>query len=369
MNGFGVARASPERKAAEPFKTLASLRPPGHLPPVARKSLVTGAAGFVGRHLVDALVTRGDEVTGLDITPDPGLEGANYAEVDIRNLRDLEAKLEGHDVVYHNASLVQTRKTGAAMVWAVNRDGTQNVLDACRTTEVPRLVYVSSASCVYEGRDIENGDESLPYSKVSQAPYADSKIAAEKLVREANGQGGLHTIALRPHVVFGPGDTRFLPAILARAKSGKLKLGVGLKKKLSDFTYIDNLIDALLLAEDSLLEKPNVVGGEAYFITNGEPRAFFGFVGEILKQLELPPIRGKVPFALAYFGASVAEAVEAMKGEASTADQGVSRFAVRYMCTHHYFSIAKAARDFGYQPRVSLDEGIARTCAHLTQGA
>jgi sterol-4alpha-carboxylate 3-dehydrogenase (decarboxylating) len=151
--------------------------------------------------------------------------------------------------------------------------------------------------------------------------------------------------------------------VLRRARAGKLKLGVGRERKLSDFTYVDNLVDALLLADEHLVAGRCV--GEAYFVTNGEPRPFFGFVGQVLAGLDLPPIRGAVPFWLAYGVAAVAEGVDALRGRAIGKENGLSRFAVRYMCTHHYFSIEKARRELGFSPRVSLDEGIARTCAHL----
>ena len=326
------------------------------------KSLVTGACGFVGRHLVAALVARGDEVTALDLGEEASLEGARFERCDVRDAAALARLCEKQDVVFHNVSVVHTRRTSADVVWAVNYEGTQNVIAACRKAGVPRLVYVSSASVVYEGRDIENGDETMPYAGLSQAPYADSKIAAEREVL-AQSRDGLATCAIRPHVVFGPGDTRFLPAVLDRARAGKLKFGVGRERKLSDFTYVDNLVDALLAADDKLAG--GEASGEAYFITNGEPRPFFGFVGDVLAGLDLPPIKGAVPFWLAYGVAAVAEGVDALRGREIGKENGLSRFAVRYMCTHHYFSIDKARRELGFEPRVSLDEGIRRTCEHL----
>ncbi len=323
--------------------------------------LVTGARGFVGRHLVRALRDRGDSVRALDVTPTVDADGI---QADVRDADALRRACEGVDVVFHVASVVHTRNTDRDLVFAINEGGTHNVIEACRARAVPRLVHVSSASVVYEGRDIENGDESLPYASISQAPYADSKIAAEKAVLAAHSDA-LSTCALRPHVVFGPHDTRFLPAILARAKAGKLKLGVGTGRELSDFTYVDNLIDALLLSADKLRDAPGVVGGQAYFITNGEPTPFFDFVGRVLAALELPPIRGHAPFWLAYSIASLAEMFARVRGQPVGQEDGLSRFAVRYMCTHHYFSIAKAARDLGYAPAVDIAEGIRRTCAAL----
>ena len=326
------------------------------------KSLVTGANGFVGRHLCDALLGRGDEVIALDVVDKAWRDDVQYHKVDIRDAASLSAHCQGVDVVFHAASVVHTRRTDQDVVFAVNEGGTKNMLAAARQAKVPRFVYVSSASVVYDGEDIENGDESMPYATTSQAPYADSKIAAEKHVL-LECDDALRTCAIRPHVVFGPGDTRFLPAILDRAKSGKLKLGVGKGTELSDFTYVTNLTDALLASDDKL--KEGTAAGEAYFVTNGEPTPFFDFVGRVLAALDLPPIRGHAPFWLAYGAASIAEGVAKLRGKAIGQEDGLSRFAIRYMCTHHYFSIKKARRDLGYEPAVSIDDGIALTVATM----
>jgi sterol-4alpha-carboxylate 3-dehydrogenase (decarboxylating) len=333
---------------------------------IAVKSLVTGGCGFIGRLLVDALVARGDEVTVVDFAEKPPRPDVRFLRVDLRDREATSAFCAGQDVVFHNASVVHTRRNREEDVWAVNFGGTRNVLAGCREHGVARLIYVSSASAVYEGRDIENGDESMPYSQVSQAPYADSKIAAEKEVLKSNGQGGPLTCAIRPHVVFGPGDERFLPAILSRARSGRLKYAVGMQRKLSDFTYASNVADALLLADEKLVPG-SAVGGSAYFITNGEPMGFWDFVGRVLERLRLPPIRGRVPFPIAYAVAAAYEAVDTMRGGTLNSENGLSRFAIRYMCTHHYFSIARAQRDLGYVPAVSIADGIERTARHLEQ--
>jgi len=331
------------------------------------KSLVTGAKGFVGRHLVAALAARGDEVTATDLGSEPVGDGeTRYVEADLCDEASIASVVEGHDVVFHNASVVHTRRTSEDIVWDVNEGGTQRVIAACRKHGVGRLVYVSSASSVYEGEDIENGDESLPYSTISQAAYADSKIAAEKRVLGENDET-LATCAIRPHIIFGPGDTRFLPAILDRAKAGKLRFGVGREHKLSDFTYIDNLIDGLLRADEHLQGEAPAAAGKAYFVTNGEPMPFFTFIGKVLAQLDLPPVITNMPYRLVYAIAAVSEKLDELRGRPVGFENGMSRFAVRYMCTHHYFSIERARRDLGYTPSVDLDEGISRTCAHLRE--
>ncbi len=328
-------------------------------------SLVTGGGGFVGRALVSALRARGDRVIVVEPFGDPFRDDVQFERVDIRD-SDAFAKLcKGVDTIFHNASLVHTKHNREEDVWSVNLGGTRSVLRAAFEARVKKLVYVSTASAVYEGRDIERGDETLPYAAKSQAPYADSKIAAEREVLAANGQRGVATCAIRPHVVFGPGDGRFLPAIVKRARAGKLRFSVGVKnKKLSDFTFVTNLVDALVSADERLtLDSP--VAGQAYFVTNGEPMPFFAFVAKVLKELDLPPIIGAVPYPIVYAAAAFKEGLDTLRGGTLNAEDGMSRFAVRYMVKHHYFDIHKAQRDLAYTPRVSLDEGIRLTCAAL----
>jgi nucleoside-diphosphate-sugar epimerase len=332
---------------------------------VQQVSLVTGGGGFVGRALVSALVARGDRVIVAEPFVAPFRDDVRFEKVDIRDGAALSALCEGVTSIFHNASLVHTKHNREEDVWSVNLGGTRSVLRSAWQAGVKKLIYVSTASAVYEGQDIEAGDETLPYAQKSQAPYADSKIAAEREVLAAHGQRGMATCAIRPHVVFGPGDRRFLPAIVTRAEKGQLRFSVGLgNRKLSDFTYVDNLVDALLAADERLsLDSP--VGGQAYFVTNGEPMPFFDFVGKVLNELQLPAIRGAVPFPLVYAAATLKEGLDTLRGGTLNAEDGMSRFAVRYMVRHHYFDIRKARRDLGYVPRVSLQEGIRRTCAAL----
>lgn len=328
------------------------------------RALVTGSNGFVGQHLTRALAARGDEVVAFDLSPGRFTEtGIRSVAGDLRDAAALREACQGVQAVYHVASRVQTRRTGADEVREVNVGGTEKLLDACRADGVPRMVYVSSASVVYAGRDIERGDETLPYPAHFHAPYAETKALAERIVLEASGRGDVLTCAVRPHIVFGPGDTRFFPAVLGRARSGRLKAYVGEAQKLSDFTYVDNLVDGLLLAGDAL-SPDSKVAGRAYFVTNGEPRSFWDFVGQLLDGLGLKRPGFRVPFPIAYSAAAIREGLDAIRGIA-TSEESLTRFTIRYLTTHHYFSHDKATRELGYRPRVSLDEGIERTLTTL----
>ena len=327
-------------------------------------AVVTGSRGFLGVHLVEALAKRGDTVTALDVVEGKSSHAnVNHVAVDLRDAAAVKKAIAGADTVFHAASRVQTQRHGADEVIAVNVGGTRNVLAACKAEKVPRLVYVSSASVVYDGKDLENGDETLPYPTSFHAPYAETKAQAEREVLKANGEGGVFTCSVRPHVVFGPGDGRFLPAVLERAKSGKLKAYVGDATKKSDFTFIDNLVHGLLLAQKHLADG-GPAGGQAYFITNGRPLAFWEFVGRFLDGLGYKRPTFRVPFSIAYTAAGVRETIDSLRGR-MTPEAGFTRFSIRYLTTHHYFSIAKAKRDLGYEPVVDLEEGIARTIAAL----
>ncbi len=329
------------------------------------RALVTGGNGFVGRHLVRALAARGDEVVAMDLAEWAGGAAPSIRSFvgDLRDAAALERACEGADTVFHVASRVQTRKTGADEVFDVNVGGTRKLLAACRAKAVPRMVYVSSASVVYGGQDIAGGDESLPYPARFHAPYAEAKARAEEEVLRAS-DGALATCAIRPHIIFGPGDTRFFPAVLNRARSGRLKAYVGDPHKLSDFTYVDNLVDGLLTAGDALSSESKLAG-QAYFLTNREPLSFWELVGRLLDGLGLARPTWRVPYPIAFGAAAVRETLDALRGIA-TSEESLTRFTIRYLTTHHYFDCSKAERDWGYRPRVGLDEGIARTIASLT---
>ena len=329
-----------------------------------RKILVTGGCGFIGAALVDGFADAGHEVVAVDVKCRPFRDDVTFIDLDITDRSGVLAACEGIDSIVHCASVVHTRSTSREIVWRVNHGGTLNILAACEEHGIPRLVHTSSASVVYEGKDIENGDENLPYSRLSRVPYAASKIAAEKAVLAFVRRTSTRGCALRPHLVFGPGDGRVVPNILKKASAGRLSREIGNRDKLSDFTYIANLVDAFLVAE-ATLEADSPVCGQAYFVTNGEPKPFFGFVEELLVALGYPPIRRRTPLWLAYSAAAVAEMIDALRAGEPRPEDGLSRFAVRYLVTHHYFDIGKAFRDFGWKPRVSLAEGIKLTVDDL----
>lgn len=332
-----------------------------------RRILVTGGSGFIGHAIVDGLAGEGHEVIAADIADPAQPRGdVDYARLDITQPEPLAQIAAGVDSIVHCASVVSTRQNDRDTVWHHNHGGTLNVLAACEKHGIERLVHISSASVVFSGDDIAGGDERLPYAAVTLAPYAASKIAAEKAVLEfAASQSRTRACALRPSMVFGPGDARLIPSILRQADSGRLKREIGSRDTLQDFTYIDNVADAVVAAEGRL-DAGSPLNGEAYFVTNGEPMAFYAFVETLLRGLGYTPPTGRVPYWLAYAGAAVLEAIGAARGRNHGEDR-VSRFAVKYLVTGKHYRIDKARRDLGWEPRVTLADGIERTVAHLTQ--
>jgi nucleoside-diphosphate-sugar epimerase len=323
------------------------------------RALVTGGTGFLGSHLCRALLARGASVSVLARGHDAGLEQLGVA-MHAGDLRDRDAvtrAAEGADVVFHTAA-----KAGG---WgrreefeSVNVAGTKNVIDACRDRRVPRLVYTSSPSVVYAKRDIEGGNESLPYARTFLAHYPRTKAAAERLVLES-ACDELRTVALRPHFIWGPGDHHLLPRLVARAKAGRLRR-IGRRDVLTDTTYVDNCVDAHLAAADALSANPSV-SGRVYFISDGSPIGVWTMAARLLEAVDGGTVDRSVPTALAYVAGGLLELVHAVfriDGEPV-----ITRFAVSELSHAQWFDMTAARRDLGYSPRVTVEEGLRRLAA------
>jgi nucleoside-diphosphate-sugar epimerase len=326
---------------------------------------ITGASGFIGGKLAERLLAEGREVRVLARRPLQELEklGARVVRGDLDDDAALARGTEGVGTVFHVA--------GRVGVWGpdeeffrVNVEGTRNVIAACRTTGVPRLVYTSSPSVVFNNGDLAGVDESAPLCTAAPCAYPTSKAAAERLVTAANA-AALGTVSLRPHLVWGPGDRNIIPRVLKLARSGRLKI-IGAGGNLVDCTHIANVVDAHLLAERALRDPASVARGKAYFITNGEPVVLWDWINELLHGLGEPPATRHVSLATAYRVASVLEffwRVLPLKGEPPT-----TRFVVKELATDHWFKINAARRDLGYAPRVTMAAGTAELIAHYRAG-
>jgi len=329
------------------------------------KTLVTGGGGFLGGAVVDALLARGDEVTSLARGEYPALaaRGVRVVRGDLADPDAARTAAEGQDVVVHVAAKAGLWGRDADFRRS-NVDGTRVLLDACRRAGVGRFVFTSTPSVVHAGGDIAGADESLPYAEHYDSAYPRSKAEAERLVLAANSTD-LATTALRPHLIWGPGDTQLVPRILARARAGTLRL-VGDGSALIDTTFVDDAAAAHLDAIDHV--RPGAAcAGRAYFVTSGDPRPVRELVNGILAAGGLPPVRGTVPRPVAVAAGAVVEAAWSTLGRVvDLGEPPMTRFLARQLATTHWFDISAARRDLGYRPRVDLDDGLARLARALT---
>jgi nucleoside-diphosphate-sugar epimerase len=319
-------------------------------------ALVTGGGGFLGGGIVRSLIARGDVVRSLSRGDYPALHALGVEQVrgDLADPEAVKRAAEGCEVVFHVAA-----KAGIwgpyADYYRSNVTGTRHVIAACRACGVERLVFTSSPSVVFDGRDMEGVDESVSYPRHYDAPYPATKAEAERLVRAAN-DAVLATVGLRPHLIWGPGDTNLVPRIIARARAGRLRR-IGRRSNLVDSTYIDDAAVAHLNAADRLVPG-SPIAGRVYFISQGEPWPVWDLVNRILQAAHLPPVTRTIPRSLALLAGAVCEGVAGALRLQS--EPPMTRFLARELSTAHWFNIAAARRDLGYQPSVSIEEGMRR---------
>ena len=318
------------------------------------KALVTGGGGFLGLAIVRQLINRGDRVVSFSRGEYPQLAelGVEQRRGDLSDLNALVDAAKGCDVVFHVAA-----KAG---IWGefkeyyqANVAGTENVIAACRVHSIDRLVYTGSPSVVFDGSDVEGGDESLPYPSRYEAHYPHSKAIAEKAVLAANSHA-LATVSLRPHLIWGPGDNHLVPRIVAKGRAGALRR-IGHSPCLVDTVFVENAAEAHLNAADRLAPGAPPAG-KAYFISNGEPIPLWDMVNHILAAAGLPPVTRHVPPSLAYAAGAVCEVV--WKTMNLSGEPPMTRFVANELSTSHWFDISAARRDLGYTPRISIEEGL-----------
>ncbi|MFI5455281.1 MAG: NAD-dependent epimerase/dehydratase family protein [Isosphaerales bacterium] len=318
--------------------------------------LVTGGGGFLGTALIKLARQRGLAVRSLARRLYPHLEELEVEQVqgDVAEPRVVVRAVKGCKTVFHAAA-----KAG---IWGpeddyheINVQGTRNVINACRAVGAVRIIYTSSPSVVFNGRDMEGADESVPYSKQFEAAYPKTKAQAEQIILASNTDD-LATISLRPHLIWGPGDNNLLPRIIARAKRGQLRR-IGGRDPLIDPIYIDNAAHAHFLAADRL-EPGSPVAGKIYFVTQGETIPLWDMINHFLKAAGLAPVRRTIsrPLALAAAGLLEMSYIDARR----SGEPSMTRFLVRQLSTTHWFNIDAARRDLGYEPRVSIPEGLRR---------
>jgi nucleoside-diphosphate-sugar epimerase len=323
---------------------------------IAMKVLVTGGGGFLGGAIVRALLDKGVAVRAFQRGEYPELNelGVEVCRGDLVDRSLVEEAVNGCNVVFHVAA-----KAG---VWGefddyyrCNVNGTRHVIDACIKRGVTKLIYTSTPSVVFNGEDEENINESTPYPSRFFNAYQETKALAERGVLKANSTS-LATIALRPHLIWGPGDPHLVPRIIKRAKAGKLKL-VGTSSNLVDSTYIDNAALAHILAADHL-QPGSSCAGKAYFISNGEPITMADLINRILAAAHLSPVSKTVSPWVASVAGTVFESIYSMLRKKE--EPLMTRFIARQLASAHWFDLSAAKQDLGYQPVVTIDEGMQR---------
>ena len=326
--------------------------------------LVTGGGGFLGRGIVNRLVERGHKVRVLarGSYPELSSKGVEVIRGDLSDGSTVRAACAGCDVVFHAGA-----KAG---VWGrhddyvqTNLEGTRNVLAACELHKVPRLVYTSSPSVTFDGHEAINSDESLPYPERFETSYSETKAAAERLVLLAAREGKIHATALRPHLIWGPGDPHLLPRVIKAARAGRLMI-VGDGSNLVDITYIDNAVEAHIQAANRL-GPGSPANGRAYFLSQGKPVFLWSWINDILRQLAIPEVTRHISLTSARRLGRVLETVYRtlhLPGEPR-----MTRFVASQLGTSHYYDISAARRDLGYEPLVSTDEGVEKLVTWLRE--
>lgn len=320
------------------------------------KILVTGGGGFLGSGISRCLIAKGHQVKILS-RGEYSLLGSLGIEVLRGDIADEKAVFDvtrNCDAVFHTAA-----KAG---IWGKYKEyyktnviGTKNIINACMKNKVSRLVFTSSPSVVFHGSNQEGENEDVPYPDKYLAHYPKTKAIAEELVLKANSNI-LATIALRPHLIWGPGDNHLIPRIIERAKAGKLRI-IGNGKNLVDSIYIDNAVDAHIVALERLF--PNSpISGKAYFITNDEPLPIKEIINKILEAGNLAPVNKRIPAKLAYFAGALMELSYSLIGKKD--EPIMTRFLALELSRAHWFDIKAAKRDLGYEPIISIDEGMKK---------
>lgn len=331
------------------------------------KALVTGGGGFLGRYIVEQLLARGDEVVSFSRSSYVELEqiGVRTVQGDLQDAEAVSRACRDMEAVFHVAAKAGFWGEREAY-YRANVVGTENVIAACRANDVPRLVFTSSPSVIFDNTAQKGIGESYPYPCDRNGRpryenlYSETKAVAEQCVIAANGPE-LLTCSLRPHLIFGPRDNHLLPRVIATARAGKLpQVGEGRNKV--DLTYVEDAARAHLLAADRL-QPGSPVAGSVYFISQDEPVNLWGWLKDLFARLDVPPVRLRVPLWAARAGGSALE--WAYKTFKLQGEPRLTRFLASELALDHYYDISRAKRDLGYQPQFSMEEALQRTIAFL----
>ncbi|WP_040493314.1 NAD-dependent epimerase/dehydratase family protein [Ilumatobacter nonamiensis] len=321
---------------------------------------VTGASSLIGATLVESLLQRGDQVVafqrGQTDSPDRPTPGPGELVTHLGDVRDaaaLDVALERCDVVVHLAAKVGV--VGSRDEYAsVNIDGTRNVIAAAQRHGARGVVHVSTPSVAHDGRPIVGGRAEPPIVEHGTAWYPETKAIAERRALDSSDER-CAVVAVRPHLVWGPGDTQLVGRIVERAENGRLAL-VGAGRSLVDTTYVENAASALVAAVDAIAPGA-ACAGKAYVVSNGEPRPIRELVEAFCVAADVPFEPRNVPLGVARRIGSVVDAAWPRLHRED--EPPLTRFLADQLGTAHWFDQRNVRADLGWRPSVSIDEGLA----------
>ncbi|MGC9381269.1 NAD-dependent epimerase/dehydratase family protein [Streptomyces sp. MH13] len=319
------------------------------------KVLVTGGSGFLGREICRRLSARGVVVSSLGRRPSDALErlGVQQHLGDLADADAVSRAVAGCDAVIHNGALAGVSGPPRPY-WSTNVVGTRHVIAQCRAHGVRTLLYTSTASVAFRPGGLEGVTEDLPPALRHLTAYPATKARAEALVLAAHGPE-LATVSLRPHIIWGPGDPHFAPALARAVRAGRL-LMPGDGGNLVDTTHISTAAHAHLLALDRLRQTP-AVGGRAYFISQGDPRPLREITEHFLRAAGIDARWCAVPPRLATAAAAASDTV--LRAVRSPRTHALSRFLVAELLHPHHFDLTAARRDLGFEPPIGFEAGVA----------
>ncbi|MGC5616537.1 NAD-dependent epimerase/dehydratase family protein [Georgenia sp. Z1491] len=316
--------------------------------------LVTGASGMLGRATAERLVAAGHDVRTFQRRP-AGVAGAADSLGSLTDDEAVRRAAEGRDAVVHLAAKVSV--SGPRRDYEqVNVEGTRRLLAAAGAAGVTRFVHVSSPSVAHIGDALVGAGAGPAEPGLARGHYARTKAAAERLALAADGPG-LAVVAVRPHLVWGPGDTQLVGRIVERARAGRLPL-LDQGAALIDSVYVDNAADALVAA----LDRAEDVHGQAFVVTNGEPRPVGDLLAGICLAAGVAPPAWRVPAVLARAAGTVVETLWAVRPGPD--EPPMTRFLAEQLSTAHWFDQRRTRAELRWRPAVSIDEGLARLAAH-----